>query len=244
MRFFDGDQAEAFLAGVKANTTHGMPLSLADRQAAVDRIIRSHPRLSDRSIAEITGISAKTVAGVRRRITPDRDQDATRIGKDGRVRPLSSADARRAASEMMIRRPEASLREVARSVGLSPATVRDVRERMRWGDKPVSQPRRTDPVIPPQTLGWAEPRRPSLLHHLNRDPSLRFRESGREVLRWLRARATGTEGWDRIIGGIPSHSGYLVAELARCCAKEWAALAQRLEEQARSTDQAAAGEAV
>jgi hypothetical protein len=39
VRFFDGTGAEAFLLAVKANIAHGLPLSRADREAAVHRIM-------------------------------------------------------------------------------------------------------------------------------------------------------------------------------------------------------------
>src|SRR6266545_2118375 len=65
-RFFEGGDDEAFLYAVKENTTHGLPLTLADRRAAAGRVMRTHPQLSDRSISEYTALSDKTVASIRR----------------------------------------------------------------------------------------------------------------------------------------------------------------------------------
>ncbi|NUS55376.1 MAG: ParB N-terminal domain-containing protein, partial [Streptomycetaceae bacterium] len=62
VRFFSGSSEDAFLMGVRANVTHGMPLKPADRRAAAVRIIGTHPRLSDRAVARATGIAARTVA--------------------------------------------------------------------------------------------------------------------------------------------------------------------------------------
>src|SRR5947207_233724 len=93
--FFDGSDEEAFRLAVKANISHGLPLSLAERQAAAGRILRSHPLQSDRSIGATTGLAAKTVAAIRRRIS---DAPASaRIGRDGRGRPLSTAGGPRIA---------------------------------------------------------------------------------------------------------------------------------------------------
>jgi hypothetical protein len=39
VKFFDGDADEAFIAAVRANITHGLPLTLADRKAAAQRIL-------------------------------------------------------------------------------------------------------------------------------------------------------------------------------------------------------------
>ena len=54
--FFEGSPADAFLVAVKANVAHGLPLSLADRKAAAERIIRSHSHMSDRAIAKVSGL--------------------------------------------------------------------------------------------------------------------------------------------------------------------------------------------
>ncbi len=58
--FFDGTDDDAFVAAVRANVVHGLPLALADREAAATRIIKSHPQWSDRAIAEAAGLAAQT----------------------------------------------------------------------------------------------------------------------------------------------------------------------------------------
>jgi hypothetical protein len=134
---FDGSQADAFIQAVRANVTHGMPLSMADRRAAAVRIIASHPHLSDRAIAEVTGLGRTTVAGLRRGAPQDADQSGARLGKDGRVRPVNSADGRHRAAAIIAERPNLSLREVARVAGIALATASDVRRRMRQGLAPA-----------------------------------------------------------------------------------------------------------
>jgi ParB-like chromosome segregation protein Spo0J len=244
VEFFDGSRTEAFIGAVKANIEHGLPLTLADRQAAAERIIDSHPHCSDRWIAATTGLGAATVAAIRRRNNPDGCKVAARVGRDGRVRPLSSEDGRRVARDVIARNPEASLREIARVAGISPATVRDVRQRMRRGDDPVSpkrvssgRGRRVTTVRQPrpehgQSRSRGSLRNPALLlQNLKRDPSLRFTDSGRALLRWLEARASGPAGWQDPIEAAPPHCAYLVAELARSCAEEWLRFARQLEQQ-------------
>jgi DNA-binding CsgD family transcriptional regulator len=238
--FFEGNQADAFVGAVKANIEHGLPLTLADREAAAARIIRSHPHCSDRWIAAITGLAAGTVGSIRRRQDPSGSQVTARVGRDGRVRPLSSVNGRRIASDEIAKRPEASLREIARLAGISPATVRDVRERMRRGDDPIS-PRRPSGgeqiqvIRPAPGRGPADPARGTarnaalLLQNLRRDPSLRLTEAGRSLLRWLEPRAAGPGDWRGFIDAAPPHCAYLVAELARSCAAEWLDLAKQLE---------------
>lgn len=245
VRFFSGSEDEAFIAAVKANMAHGLPLTLADREAAAARIIASDPRRSDRWIASITGLAAATVAGIRGRVTPDAREGKARTGRDGRVRPLNSAEARLAASKKLTAHPEASLRQIAKSEGISPSTVRDVRDRMRRGDDPVpprlrvSKPKEE---VDSRSSGRASsplnrgaPRdRAALLNSLKKDPSLRHSEAGRALLRWLDARASGPGPWQDFVDSAPPHCAYMVAELARRCAREWQDVAEQLEQQLRS----------
>ncbi|HEX9335644.1 MAG TPA: streptomycin biosynthesis protein, partial [Pseudonocardiaceae bacterium] len=136
-QFFDGPMDAAFVLAVRGNIAHGLPLSPADRRAAAERIVRSHPRWSDRAIAAATGLSDKTVRAIRRRSTSETPQLNTRVGRDGRVRPLNAANGRRLAAELIAERPDAGLREIASAAGISLATAHDVRIRLQRGEDPV-----------------------------------------------------------------------------------------------------------
>ncbi|HKT03928.1 MAG TPA: ParB N-terminal domain-containing protein [Rugosimonospora sp.] len=265
VEFFDGPDEEAFIAGVRANIAHGLPLTLADREAAAARILTSRPQASDRSIARITGLAAATVRDIRCRAVPGAaGTGQSRVGRDGRIRPLNSADARRLASDALSERPQASLREIADLAGLSPSTVRDVRERIRRGEDPVPpgqvatrrhdnagpEDRRARPAGRADSAGRAEPdgtgpvravpgehalngryvgsNRQRLLSNLSRDPSLRFTDSGRQLLRTLFARTAGPPEPD-LLRSLPPHCLYTVAAIARACAQEWQDLADALE---------------
>jgi ParB-like chromosome segregation protein Spo0J len=138
-RLFDGDDAAAFVLGVSLNVSHGLPLTLAERKAAAARIVWSHPQWSDRLIASMTGLAAKTVAGVRVSALTDQDEIRDRLGRDGRLRPIDRVSRRAAAVDLLTRNPHASLRAVAAEVGLSPETVRDVRMRLQRGEDPTSR---------------------------------------------------------------------------------------------------------
>lgn len=137
VRWFKGDEKEAFIIGVHENVIHGLPLSLTERKAAAARIVVSHPQWSDRLIATAAGLSNKTVGVIRRCSTEEIPQLKIRTGVDGRARPLSSADGRMAAADLLRASPTASLREIAKSAGISTATVRDVRIRLSRNDDPV-----------------------------------------------------------------------------------------------------------
>ncbi|WP_241827324.1 ParB/RepB/Spo0J family partition protein, partial [Streptomyces graminilatus] len=69
VRFFEGEEKDAFVLAVESNITHGLPLGLGDRKEAAARILLSHPMWSDRAIGAATGLSAKTVGTIRCRST-------------------------------------------------------------------------------------------------------------------------------------------------------------------------------
>jgi hypothetical protein len=240
VQYFDGDNDEAFVVGVKANVAHGLPLTLADRKAAAARIMGWQPQRSDRWIGEVTGLAAGTVGAIRHHMSPPARQDTARIGRDGRVRPLETAEGRRKAQAEITSRPEASLREIARTAGISPATVKDVRDRMRRGEDPVPGSQRSAaqagdggrPRISPangehpaavRDLAWS-------LRQLGKDPSIRYTESGRALLRWLETYARGPRPAPGLIEMVPAHCAYLIADIARKCSRDWQELATTLEQ--------------
>jgi transposase-like protein len=234
VRFFEGSEQEAFVLAVQTNIAHGLPLSYADRSRAAERIIASQPTWSDRAIAAAVGLGARTIGNIRRRmrIQPDSEVRA-RTGRDGRVRPLDSAEGRLRASQILRDRPETSLREVAREVGVSPSTVQDVRRRVQRGEDPVPRPRQRRSAEPPAPEA---PDLAAMLQGLQNDPSLRFTESGRNLLRWIFSRAIRADERLGVIGKVPPHCTYIIANVARSCADEWLRLADRLER--RATDSA------
>ncbi|MQT04391.1 hypothetical protein [Streptomyces jumonjinensis] len=137
VRFFDGSVQDPHLLAVATNVTHGRSLSVADRAVAAERIFVARPQWSDRAVAAVAGLSAKKVAQIRRGFSAHAPELGHRIGRDGRTRPVSSAQGRKLASELIRQDPGASLRQIARRAGISPATVADVRERMSRGEDPL-----------------------------------------------------------------------------------------------------------
>ena len=241
VQFFDGSPADAFLRGVEANVTHGLPLSQTDRRAAAARIVASHPQMSDRAIGEAAGLAARTVASIRRRSTDVAPQLDARIGRDGRIRPLDRVAGRRRVAELLAEHPRASLRQLARAAGVSPATVGDVRRRLQQGQGPVPDRQRQREAADTAQ----ETRRGSrqevnagppalVLEKLQRDPSLRHNEQGRRLLLLLQNNAVRAEEWSIIIAAaVPPHCSVLVAQLADHYAHRWLELQQELRERAR-----------
>ncbi|QKN67378.1 streptomycin biosynthesis protein [Amycolatopsis sp. WAC 01375] len=241
-KFIEGTESDAFVLAVEANIRHGLPLSLADRKRAAVRIIGTHPQWSDRRVASVTGISAGTVADLRKR-GGEGGNDA-RIGRDGRIRPVDSSERRRLAADLIRNDPGLSLRQVAKQVGISPETVRDVRGRLERGESPTpdgSRKLRTKPhslSLTESDLGQSLDReRIVVLERLKADPALRLSEVGRILLRMLAMHSIDGQEWERILRGVPPHLYGVVAGFARDHARVWAGFADHLE--SRATDLAA-----
>jgi transposase-like protein len=252
--FFDGNESDVFLRAVQENITHGLPLSQADRRSAAERIIASHPYLSDRAIAHTVGLAAKTVAAIRKRSSDEVPQSNTRVGRDGRTRPLNSAEGRRRAAELMTAQPGASLRDVARATGISPATVLDVRKRLERGEPPVPEKHSAGrrvmiPAPPPAPAirfspSAARPAAPcdpaATVEKLLRDPSLRSSERGKGMLRLLHVNAVGAEQLPGAVATVPPHCVAIVVQLSRQYARMWQEFAVELDGRARIIDPSAA----
>jgi ParB-like chromosome segregation protein Spo0J len=232
VRFFDDSPEMAFLHAVRANISHGLPLSLVERQAAAARIVATHPQWSDRAVAAATGLAAATVAAVRRCSSGRAEQLNARIGRDGRIRPVNSADGRRRAGAVLAERPDTPLREVARIAGISVGTAKDVRDRVRRGDDPVPERfRPAEPAAPPPAAGvCVEAERTRLAEALHTDPTLRFSQAGRLLLRLISAHAIGGTQWDGIVRTAPRHCLPAMARLARSYADTWRQLAVAFEQ--------------
>lgn len=243
VEFFEGTPADAFLRAVKANVTHGLPLSQADRRSAAIRIVSSHPHMSDRAIGESVGLAARTVASIRRRSGEDGPQLSARVGRDGKIRPLDSAVGRRRAAELLNERPRASLREVAKEAGISPATVGDVRKRLQRGEEPIPLGARTS--VADRGAGPVKTERPKpqeetgparMLEKLVRDPSLRHNQQGRRLLQLFQQSAMSTQEWSCLAAAVPPHCSILVGQMARHYAQLWQDFAQSLDKRAKITD--------
>lgn len=228
VEFFDGSPADAFLRAVEENVRHGLPLSLADRRAAAERIVRSHPHMSDRAIAQAAGLGAKAVAAIRRR-SNGAALLAARVGRDGKVRPLNSEEGRLKAARLWSERPDATVREIARASGVSPATAGDVRRRLQRGEAPVPRPSARLRAVPEPIRMDPAP----VFKRLLKDPTLCQREEGRRLVRLLQLCAMGAQEWADLIAAVPPHCSDLVRQLAAQYAQLWSGFAQEMDELGR-----------
>ncbi|WP_406445579.1 ParB N-terminal domain-containing protein [Streptomyces sp. NBC_00631] len=228
VQFFDGPDDEAFILAVRLNVEHGLPLTRADRHSAAQRILRTHPDWSNRLIAELSGISDKSVARLRC-ATAELPQSHSRTGCDGRTRPLTTQEGRQRAARLLAEQPDASLRRIARASGISVGTARDVKDRLGKGLSPLpdaarqgsrlSQPETAeeDVCVTPLRLDG----RQQLLVALTKDPSLRLTDVGRKFLRLALAHPNDVRSWDRLVEGLPPHCLDHALQLARSHVEAW-----------------------
>lgn len=213
-RFFHGDEQDAFLLSIILNRRHGLPLTRADRVAAVERILRAHPEWSDRALAALAGVSPRSVAEIRRGLESGGGGPGSRIGRDGRSRPVDGGRRREHAYALLLANPSASLRAIARTAGISPATAADVRARLQQGLDPVparerqrsqgtagALERRRAPQGPPPSLTEIL----ALAEKLRRDPAVRLSETGRTMLRMLDSCTVVAREKQKIIERLPPH---------------------------------------
>ncbi|WP_084215872.1 ParB/RepB/Spo0J family partition protein [Pseudonocardia spinosispora] len=227
VRFFHGSESDVFLLSVMANSQHGLPLSQGDRLAAAEHIFTSHPEWSDRMVAIVVGLSGRKIAALRTKVADHVPQPTSRIGRDGRSRPVDASAGRARAAELVASRPGISLRQVAREAGIAPATAADVRDRLRRGEDPVPM-RGTQSKKPAVTrrvdVSVSSPREPlsnrsiseltPSFDQLCKDPSLRFTEAGRTLLRMFDSCQALVRAEEGIARRLPVHSLESVAELS------------------------------
>ncbi|GAA3856413.1 ParB N-terminal domain-containing protein [Streptomyces sedi] len=300
VRYVDGAPEEMFIRSVQSNVNHGLPLSRSDRRAAVARILATHAHWSDRAIATVTGVSPKTVGAARGRLateeSPHSNPPPTRVGRDGRLRPVDTGERRERALALLAQRPGATLREVAAGAGVSISTAHRLRQRLRAGEiaperaadggaplpppgsgpaarperapEPGSEPERAPEPGAAEARGDASPlaalvseaarrgltslpagRRPGggdeediaqmrirALEILSNDPSLRFTDSGRALLRWLNGQAQVLAAGEQLLAAVPPHCAQALAEVASHYARAWERFAVEMLEREHSRD--------
>ncbi|MGX2993167.1 ParB/RepB/Spo0J family partition protein [Streptomyces sp. JNUCC 64] len=250
VRFFEGSEQDAAHLAIALNVAQGRPLSPDDRAAAAVRVLTDRPEWSDRAVAAVVGLSPVKVAQVRQDVAESRTV-RFRVGRDGRARPVNAASGRERASELIRLNPHASLRQVAKEAGIAPATVADVRDRMRRGEDPVPARLRplpgSAPEPPPPTSEEHDgfPSHPGslagpptevfspaalrgIVHSLHRDPSLRLSASGRNMLRLFGICGLIAEDRTWLTDHAPPHCMEKITKLADGYAEAWRLLAEEL----------------
>jgi ParB-like chromosome segregation protein Spo0J len=231
-RVIDCTDEEALILAVKANVGHGLPLSRADRISGAKRIIASHPDWSDRVLARITGLGARTIASIRSIAADTAQPHPKRLGRDGKRRPVVPGEGRRRAVEYIHDHPEAPLREVARAADISIGTAHDLRDKVRRGALHVL-PNANEhdagesgqaPEAEAQGRAWS-----AIAAKLANDPSVRYTQDGRAFLRWMAMHSAEPNEWSNFIDAIPQHWLGDVRRVAANMTEEWRQFAEQLE---------------
>jgi ParB-like chromosome segregation protein Spo0J len=217
---FDGSVEEAFVEFLRRNVAHGLLLTLPERKQAALRLLRVHRAWSDRRVAELCGISPKTVGRLRADTggcpteeDPQLDT-AVRVGRDERARPVRRGPVRSRVVEALRAQPNASLRMIAAAVGVSPETVRLVRMNL------AELPETDAPIARAETPAWQA------------DAALASAADGKDFVAWFEQTAV-TAGDLARVGTVPLSRVYELADEARRRSELWLRLARALE--ARTT---------
>lgn len=227
--YFDGGEDSAFLEALRANRGHGLPLTSRERQKAAVRLLQYHPEWSDRRIAEICVLAPGTIGRMRASLPANPascTQPATRLGRDGKCRPVDPAGSRERIITALRDQPDRSLREIARVTGSSPATVRAVRAKLETqltersvGSSGVDQvdPGRVGVVdLGSQAAAWKP------------DQAVLSTCEGHDFAEWFEHTCLGSE-WEAFVGSIPISRVYEVADEARRRATCWLDFAAAVE---------------
>jgi hypothetical protein len=230
VRYFTGTHEEAFVEAVKANVSHGKPLTLAEREAAAKKVLDMHGDWSNRLVAQVCGLSDKTV-GRLRKTTAEIPQSTARIGRDGRHRPTDTRQLRTEIATALRAKPDARPEDLARSLSTSPTTVRDVRKRLDRGDDPL-RPQRAVRATGPVPYRKTEERRTSSTAGVDwtNDRAILSLPGGGGFAEWLAQTKIESRHWEAHLSEIPlGRIPQLIAD-AKSRAAEWTNFADSLEE--------------
>jgi hypothetical protein len=142
----EGTLTDAVAYALKANITHGLRRSNADKRRAVEIALLHWPDESHRKLADRCGVSDKFVAEVRGSTAND-SQLTGRVGKDGRRRPAQ----RPARSDSSAGTPSPTVPAVIAS---PPST----------GPQPAPEPRAPEVTLPPASNTTSEQTEGSAAH--------------------------------------------------------------------------------
>jgi ParB-like chromosome segregation protein Spo0J len=241
VQFFDGSTKDGFVEAVRLNVEHGLPLTLDERRTAAHRILSDHPEYSDRRIAEVCGLSPRTVGRLRGTWDPTGDMahQQHRVGLDGRVRPARPEENWLRILEAVKTEPEASLRSIAERVGTTAETVRKAKRSLQQdgayrGRKPRPGSSRPEEhsnaasLDPAGRGGALTPLAPSAT-----DSALISTPDGQRFADWFDSTEPESQSGGLSIV-VPLNRVYEIADEARRRARFWSEFAEAVERRARS----------
>jgi ParB-like chromosome segregation protein Spo0J len=224
--FFDGNDDEALVEAIRRNRNHGLPLTLQDRKAAARDLLARHPDWSNGRVAEICSLSPKTVANQRLQtsvVTPFVGAAAasqSRLGRDGRLRPVPSTAVRARIAQAITYHPDASLRAIATATHTSPETVRSVRRSLQQAS--TVQGAAPLPAIPTRITN------PARSSPWSRDSAFESTPEGATFAAWFESTQVDETALFEHPAAVPISRVYGVIDEAHRRAQFWATFADRL----------------
>jgi hypothetical protein len=228
--YFEGTDEEARIEAIRGNRSHGLPLTLSDRKQAAIDVIARQPDWSDGRVAEICSLSPKTIAALRATSgpvdtgRPARPETGSRLGRDGKRHPIGPIPPRDRVAQALAEDPVASLRTIARRVGVSPETVRTVRRKLGTLASPGERRPSQLPTIDPELLS-SRPAHKSW----SRDRALASTKEGARFATWFDKYEVDEAALWEHPRAVPTSRTYEVTDEARRRARFWTDFADRVE---------------
>jgi hypothetical protein len=144
-----------------------------------------------------------------------------RVGRDGRVRPADPIAQRRRIAELLGDDLDQPVRPIANLTGASPATVLDVRRRLRESGDPL-------PARLRSVTDRAGPRTDARRTDWRTDIAVSSEPANQEFLAWIERVRISDADWNRHAGGIPLSRVYELIDEARAQAASWERFAAEL----------------
>jgi hypothetical protein len=233
VRWFDGDEEAELLEFLRLNDTEDRALDRSELRGAAAWFLRWHPDWSDRRVAALCSVPPKVVADVRAELGAIEPAlgaagAGTRVGRDGRVRPIDWQAQRVCIAEAVKEQPGASLRAIAGPLGVSPETVRRVRAELTAQgllarDTPIETELLAFSYRPPSEPTWLP------------DQAFTSRDDAADVAAFLERTDTSMMDPERSTAAIPISRIYEVADEARRRAAFWQRFADAAERRTRAT---------
>lgn len=221
---------DGFVEAIRRNTHHGLALNLQERKRAATILMHDHPDWSDRRIADVCALAPKTVGQVRSAAPRPGDCQKhldRRLGRNGKAHPSDPSELRLRILAALDKDPGQSLRSIARSVGCSPETVRNLRVLTDNTSQSNAFPGRRDKGVALRStagsIPWAE------------DSAMAGNAKTTAFAAWFDRTAIDGE-WLQYVNDIPINRIYDIADDARRRAEQWQKFATTLENRIRIRD--------
>jgi hypothetical protein len=146
----------------------------------------------------------------------------SRLGRDGRLRPVPSTAARARIAQAIAHHPDASLRAIAAATHTSPETVRTVRRSLRQHDGPPVQALAPLPAIGSRTTSAHVP------SPWSSDSACQSTPEGAAFAGWFDATRVEESALFEHLAAVPISRVYGVIDEAHRRAQFWASFADRL----------------